>query len=78
MGQNLSKEDLRILEETSYYHFPFSKELKSNYWDTYNAKNWEYYSGKRFFKVSRKNYRDYTRGYIWGYYYKGKEIDIEF
>lgn len=32
-------------------------------------KNKAYYEGKRFFKVSRRHYREYTRGYIFGYYH---------
>ena len=32
-------------------------------------KNKEYYEGKRFFKVSRRHYREYTRGFIYGYYH---------
>ncbi len=37
-------------------------------YDTIKGKNFEYYNGTRFFKVSRKHYRRYTRGYLYGYY----------
>jgi hypothetical protein len=70
MGAYISKEDFELID-SSYYHFPYSKDLKMSCWETYNAKNWNYYNGNRFFKVSRKNYRDYKRGYIYGYYYNG-------
>ena len=33
-----------------------------------DLKNKEYYTGERYFKVSRKHYADYTRGYFYGYY----------
>lgn len=71
MGQYFSKEDQEILLGSSIYHFPYSKDLKMSCWETYNSKNWDYYSGERFFKISRKNYRDYTRGICYGYYYTG-------
>ena len=70
MGQYLSKDDLELID-SSIYHFPYNKDLQLSCWETYNAKNWSYYSGERFFKISRKNYRDYSRGYIYGYYYNG-------
>ena len=33
-----------------------------------NLKNKDYYTGDRYFKISRKYYPDYTRGYFYGYY----------
>ena len=33
-----------------------------------DLKNKEYYTGERYFKVSRKHYPQYTRGYIYSYY----------
>lgn len=36
---------------------------------SYEGKNKAYYEGKRFFKVSRRFYREYTRGFIYGYYH---------
>jgi hypothetical protein len=78
MGQEQS-----IIYEPSYNRLDYSKELKISAWDTYPSKNAEYYSGERFFKVSRKHYPQYTRGYIWGYweddnYYKPlEEEEIE-
>ena len=70
MGQYLSKDDLELID-SSIYFMPYNKDLKLSCWESYNAKNFEYYSGDRFFKISRKNYRDYSRGIIWGYYYNG-------
>ncbi len=70
MGQYFTKEDLDLID-SSYYHMPYSKDLQLSCWESYNAKNFEYYTGDRFFKISRKNYRDYTRGYCYGYYYNG-------
>jgi len=41
-------------------------------------KNADYYfDKKRFTKISRKFYRDYQRGYIYGYYEKENPIDLE-
>jgi len=55
MGQKESKNYImEDDEETSNRRYP---------------KNIEYYSGQRYFKISRKLYtNDYTRGYIYGYY----------
>jgi len=30
--------------------------------------NYKYYTGERFFKISRRFYPQFTRGYIFGYY----------
>jgi hypothetical protein len=70
MGAYLSKEDLELID-SSYYNFPYNKDLKMSCWEKYNAKNFNYYNGKRFFKISRKHYSCYTRGLIYGYYYNG-------
>ncbi len=42
-------------------------------------KNADYYfdKKKRFTKISRKFYRDYQRGYLYGYYEKENPIDLE-
>ena len=37
-------------------------------YDDIGEKNFSYYTGKRYFKISRKLYPQYTRGYIYGYY----------
>ena len=71
MCQYLSREDEETILNSSIYYFPYNKELKMSCWESYNAKNWEYYNGNRFFKISRKNYRDYQRGLVYGYYYNG-------
>ena len=42
------------------------KSLRLGCWDYYPAKNHEYYNGKRFCKISRKHYRYYDDGWIWG------------
>ena len=70
MGQYLSIKELELID-SSIYHFPYNKDLQLSCRETYNAKNFDYYTGNRFFKISRKNYRDYSRGYIYGYYYNG-------
>lgn len=74
MGAYISKEDLNILEDSSYYHFPYSKELELSAWFGYNAKNFDYYNGNRFCKISRRHYPEYTPGKIWGYWYNPLEI----
>ena len=70
MGQYLSIKELELID-SSIYHFPYNKDLQLSCRQTYNAKNFDYYNGNRFFKISRKNYREYSRGYIYGYYYNG-------
>jgi hypothetical protein len=70
MGAYLSKEELELID-SSYYNFPYNKDLKMSCWEKYNSKNFDYYNGKRFFKISRKHYSYYTRGLIYGYYYNG-------
>jgi len=35
---------------------------------TEQTKHIDYYDGKRFFKVPRELYPQYTRGWLWGYY----------
>ena len=39
-----------------------------NAWTKYPPKNEEYYKGKRFFKISRGFYPQFTKGYLWGRY----------
>jgi hypothetical protein len=75
MGQYLSKEDFGILEDSSYYQFPYNKELNLDVLNGYKmTKNYDYYSGKRNFKVSRGLYSSYTRGWIYGYYYNFDDV----
>ena len=73
MGQYISRDDLRILEDSSYYYFPYNKDLELSAWFGYNAKNFDYYNGNRFFKISRRHYPEYTRGYVYGYWYNGDQ-----
>ncbi len=52
-----------------------SKQHRITEWDTNPPKNLNYYSGQRFFKISRELYPQYTRGWLYGYtidpnYYK--------
>lgn len=75
MGQYISKEDFGILEDSSYYQFPYNKELGLSVWNGYKMnKNYDYYTGKRNFKVSRGLYTSYTRGWIYGYYYNPDDV----
>lgn len=74
MGQYISKDDLRILEDSSYYSFPYNSQLKLSAWSGHNSKNFDYYNGNRFCKISRRHYPEYTRGYIYGYWYSPMEI----
>lgn len=69
MGAYISSEDLRILEDSSYYSFPYNSQLKLSAWSGHNAKNFDYYNGNRFCKISRRHYPEYTRGIVWGYWY---------
>lgn len=40
-------------------------------WDNIGDKgNYKYYNGERFFRVSRRHYPQFKRGYLWGYYEK--------
>lgn len=77
MGQYISKEDLKILEDSSYYSFPYNSQLELSGWTGHNAKNFDYYNGNRFCKISRRHYSDYTRGYLWGYWYEGNISEEE-
>ena len=77
MGAYISSDDLKILEDSSYYHFPYNKELELSAWFGHNAKNFDYYNGNRFFKISRRHYPEYTAGKIWGYWYNPIEEEVE-
>ena len=70
MGNYLSREDLELID-SSIYHCPYSKDLQLSCWECYNSKNFDYYNGKRFFKISRRYYSDYSKGFWYGYYYNG-------
>lgn len=74
MGAYVSKEDLHILQESSYYSFPLNSKY-FNPWEGYCAKNYDYYMGKRVVKISRSLYPNYTRGYLWGYYITNNQDD---
>ena len=57
------------LEDSSknYLDYPYA-------WRYTQPKNYDYYfTDKRDFKISRKHYPEYTRGYIYGYWYNGEE-----
>jgi len=81
MGNHNSKfilEKWGELEDSSVSNIGFSKEHNISAWDYFPAKNMDYYNGKRFFKISRGNYRYYDQGYLYGYNYnetKFLEID---
>ena len=67
MGQSQSK--TYIVEDCIYHKLSNNKKLRMTNWDFIPPKNIEYYSGERFFKVSRSLYtNNYTKGYIYGYY----------
>jgi len=55
-------------EDGQLHHFDYNNKLKLSAWDIYYPKNKDYYSGDRFFKVSRRHYPQYERGLIYGYY----------
>lgn len=38
----------------------------TDYDDNYNKKNLDYYNNKRFFKISRQWYPQYSQGVLWG------------
>tara|TARA_R100000734_G_C3235172_1_gene41756 strand:- start:156 stop:401 length:246 start_codon:yes stop_codon:yes gene_type:complete len=44
-----------------------SQEHRISAWEELEPKNSEYYDGTRFFKVSRRLYPSYTKGWIYGY-----------
>ena len=56
------------LDEASYKYYPFSSTHHLSSWEQHENKNIEYYKGNRNFKISRRHYPQYTRGYIYGYY----------
>ena len=49
------------------YHMWIRQEAP-NAWTKYPPKNEEYYNGKRFCKISRGYYPQFTKGYLWGRY----------
>ena len=65
MGQQNTK---LCLEDAMPHQFEWNRRLKLSAWDYHNPKNFDYYTGERFFKISRRFYPQYTRGYIYGYY----------
>ena len=51
-------------------HSNSSYEYNLHEWQYTKPKNWDYYNGKRFFKISRSLYPDqYERGVLYGYSY---------
>ena len=66
MGETLSKTKL---EDFQSHEMDFNQKLKISAWDTHPPKNFDYYMGDRFTKISRRHYPEYIRGYLWGYYY---------
>lgn len=65
MGQYNSVIDI---QDGRLHRLQYNKDFEMSAWNTYAPKNKKYYSGERFFKVSRNLYPQYTRGYIYGYY----------
>ena len=61
-----SEEDPKLIE------YSLNRNLSSIHtlteWDDVGEKNFRYYTGERFFRISRRHYPQYTRGYLWGYY----------
>jgi len=73
---NMGAYNSREMIESSYYNFPYNNDLKLSAWEGHCAKNYGYYSGERFCKISRKYYpASFTRGYIWGYWYNPEPIE---
>ena len=66
MGQPESKP----LLECTYNQMPFTNKTSPpcSCWDHTKAKNYDYYFKRPTTHISRKNYRWYQRGYLWGYY----------
>jgi len=66
MGQT----DSKVLLDCSYNQLPFTNRTSPpcSCWDHTKAKNYEYYFKRPSTHISRKNYRWYERGFLWGYY----------
>ena len=62
MGQYNSTLDL------DFYVHQWNSQEAPNAWKQYPPKNEEYYNGKRFIKISRGYYPQFTKGYLWGRY----------
>lgn len=62
MGQYNSTLDL------DFYVHQWNTQEAPNAWKSTPPKNEDYYKGKRFFKISRKFYPQFTKGYLWGRY----------
>jgi len=62
MGQYNSTIDL------DFYGHQWNRLEAPNAWKHYPPKNEEYYKGKRFCKISRKFYPQFTPGWLWGRY----------
>ena len=62
MGQYNSTLDL------DFYVHQWNSQEAPNAWKQYPPKNEEYYKGKRFFKISRGLYPQFTKGWLYGRY----------
>jgi len=68
MSQNVV-EDFAINRHLSQIH-------NLTEWDNVGDKNFKYYNGERFFKISRKHYpKRFTRGWLWGYYDNLEDVE---
>lgn len=69
-----------MVEEAKKVFLGYSpNDTNDNYNTRYSPpKNYKFYfSQERCFKVSRKFYPQYTRGYLFGYYENDTELDIK-
>lgn len=62
MGQYNSTLDL------DFYVHQWNFQEAPNAWKQYPPKNEDYYKGKRFIKISRGFYPQFTKGWLWGRY----------
>jgi hypothetical protein len=74
MGQVQSKKR-QILEFSKQKEL--SASLNIGHWDDVydKPKSIEYYNGERCTKISRSLYRDYSRGYLYGYVLREQDLD---
>jgi len=83
MGQYLSLSNFELERELFYDAHQWNRQEPPNIWTSYPPKNIDYYEGKRFTKISRGYYPQFTKGYLWGRYedlsyYDNMEIEREF
>ena len=56
----------------------YSKKYKTSHWDVLEDKNYEYWFGEgRFTKISRRLYKEYTKGWVYGYYYENAKFIVD-